>query len=72
MSEPLFTVSNHHTPSCGPAPVVDGDSPGVYYGYFANEHAEQAIYMFDYATGEATVTMGDAGWGSAISALFDL
>jgi hypothetical protein len=62
MRERLFKVSNHHTASCGPTPAVDGDAPGAYHGYFANQHGEQAIYVYDEKTGEATVRMGDAGW----------
>jgi hypothetical protein len=33
-----------------------------YVGYFANEHGEQAIYTYDFETGEATLRMGDSGW----------
>jgi hypothetical protein len=47
MSEFLFKASNHHTASCGPPPTVDGDAPDAYYGYFANEHGEQALYVYD-------------------------
>lgn len=61
---PLFKVANHHTESCGRPPTVDGDAPGAYHGYFANEHGEQAIYTYDPETGEATVRMGDAGWAT--------
>jgi hypothetical protein len=49
---PLFRVSNHHAESCGEPPAVDGDAQGKYVGYFANEHGEQAIYLFDFETGE--------------------
>jgi hypothetical protein len=62
MSEPLFKVTNHHTDSCGEPPGIDGDTPNVYFGYFANQHGEQAIYLYDYSAREATVRMGDAGW----------
>jgi hypothetical protein len=62
MREPLFTVSNHHTPSCGEPPAVDGDAAGAYVGYFANEYGEQAVYTYDHGTGAATIRMGDADW----------
>ncbi len=62
MDEPLFRVSSHHTGRCGEPPAVDGDAPGAYFGYFANEHGEQALYRYDHETGEATLTMGDTGW----------
>ena len=58
----LFNVTNHHVESCGEPPVVDGDAPERYIGYFANQHGEQAIYTYDFATGEATLRMGDTGW----------
>ena len=62
---PIFTVSNHHTTACGEPPAVDGDAAGTYFGYFANEYGEQAIYSYDYETGEATIRMGVAGWHDA-------
>lgn len=58
----LFSVSNHHTGSCGEAPKIDGDQPGKYIGYFVSEHGEQAIYTYDFETGDATLRMGDSGW----------
>jgi hypothetical protein len=62
MPDPLFKVSHHHGASCGQPPAVDGDASEAYHGYFSNEYGEQAIYVYDCATGEATVRMGDAGW----------
>jgi hypothetical protein len=61
---PLFVVFNHHTDRAGRPPSVHGDEPGKYYGYFANEYGEQAIFVYDYETEQASVQMGDAGWGS--------
>lgn len=58
----LFSVSNHHTENCGEPPAIDGDAPGKYVGYFVNEHGEQAIYTYDFKTGEAALKMGDSGW----------
>ena len=65
MREPLFRVSNHHTAACGEPPVLDGDAAGTYFGYFANERGEQAIYTYDPEIGEAILRMGDAGWDEA-------
>lgn len=65
VSRQLLRVSNHHTDECGQPPAVDGDEPGMYYGYFANEYGEQAVFMYHYENGEAFVRMGDAGWGTA-------
>jgi len=67
---PLFVVSNHHTKSAGWLPTVHGDGPGKYYGYFANEYGEQAIFIYDYETQQASVQMGDTGW-SAIHRVID-
>ena len=39
--------------------------PGKYYGYFANQYGEQAVFVYDYQTREASVWMGDTGWGKA-------
>jgi hypothetical protein len=65
VERPLFRVSNHHTDDCGAAPAVDGDERGKYFGYFANPHGEQAVFLYDHQTHEASVWMGDAGWGDA-------
>jgi hypothetical protein len=62
VESPLFKVSNHHTDNCGPAPSVDGDEAGKYYGYFANQFGEQAVFVYDYQTDEASVRMGDTDW----------
>ena len=62
VESPVFKVSNHHTDNCGPAPVVDGDEAGKYYGYFANQFGEQSVFVYDYETDEASVRMGDIGW----------
>jgi hypothetical protein len=58
----LFRISNYQTDSCGQPPTVDGDEPDKYHGYFANRYGEQAVFIYDYDTHEASVRMGDAGW----------
>ena len=66
MSNLLFKASNHHAASCGDPPSdVDGDAAGVYHGYFVNEHGEQAVYVHDFETGEATLRLGDSGWDAS-------
>lgn len=65
LQPPLFRISNHHTDSCGQAPVVDGDEPGKYYGYFANQYGEHSVFIYDYHTQEASVRMGHMGWDDA-------
>jgi hypothetical protein len=58
----LFSVSNHHTAHCGEPPVVNGDDPGVYHGYFENCHGEQFVFVCHRNTAEGTLWAGDAGW----------
>ena len=65
LDSPLFRVSNHHTDQCGQPPAVDGDEPDKYYGYFANQYGEQAVFVYDYQTHEASVWMGGTDWGDA-------
>ena len=65
VESPLFRVSNHHTDDCGPAPALDGDEAGRYYGYFANQYGEQAVFVYDYQTGQASVWLGESGWSQA-------
>ena len=62
---PLFRISNHHTEDCGQPAAIDGDGAGKYFGYFANPYGEQSVFVYDYATCEASVWMGDTGWGKA-------
>ena len=62
---PLFRISNHHTEDCGQPPAIDGDGTGKYVGYFANQYGEQAVFVYDYQTREASVRMGETGWGKA-------
>ena len=59
------TVPRIQAPHCGQPPAVDGDEPGKYYGYFANQYGEQAVFVYDYRTHEASVWMGDTDWGDA-------
>lgn len=61
---PLFSVSNHHAPACGEPPAVDGDAPQSYHGYFENAYGEQAIFIYDCRSREATLRLGDAGWSA--------
>ncbi|MBN2309627.1 MAG: hypothetical protein JXR94_11680 [Candidatus Hydrogenedentes bacterium] len=61
-SEPIFRVSNHHVAGCGRPPAVDGDSPGLYHGYFENRYGEQMLLVYDREKGEGVLWCGDAGW----------
>lgn len=56
----LFRVGNHHPGQT--APQVDGDEKGKYFGYFANEHGEQAVFIYDRETQAGTLRLGDASW----------
>ena len=61
-TSPIFRVGNKHTDSTGEPPRVDGNVRGRYYGYFENEHGEQAIFVYDRETRAGVIWMGDAGW----------
>jgi hypothetical protein len=58
----LFQVTNHHGPSSGIPPQVDDKQPRRYRGYFENEFGEQAIFIYDYDSKQATLRMGDTEW----------
>ena len=58
----LFTVSNHHVADCGQSPMVDGDTPNSYHGYFENVYGEQFIFVYNRDTGQGFLWCGDAGW----------
>jgi hypothetical protein len=60
--EPIFQVGNKHAANCGEPPHVDGNEKGRYYGYFENEHGEQAVFVYDRQTQAGTLWMGDVGW----------
>ena len=62
---PLFCVSNHHGAGCGEPPAVDGDAPNRHHGYFENRHGEQAVFVYEHASGEAALRLGDAGWAES-------
>ncbi len=61
----IFRVSNHHAPSCGRPPSVDGDAEGTYNGYFENRYGEQTLFVYDRSKGEGFLHCGDAGWEHA-------
>ena len=58
--EYLFKVKNHHAPDCGKPPQIDDSVKKQYRGYFENELGEQAIFIYDYFTKRATLTLGDS------------
>ena len=61
-ASPLFSIHNHHSAQCGTPPRIDDCSPSQYLGYFENQHGEQAVFVYDRHCGQATVSLGDAGW----------
>jgi len=64
MSEPLLQIRNHHTVGSGDPPIVSGDNPNVYIGYFENAFGEQWLFTFDRSTNEAVLRGGDIGWNT--------
>jgi len=69
MSEPLLRLRNHHAPSCGDPPIVDGESDFIYIGYFENRFGEQWIFEFDRRNGAAWLRGGDIGWNTKVPVL---
>jgi hypothetical protein len=64
MLKPLLQISNHHTASCGDPPIVDGDDPSLYIGYFENPFGEQWIFTYHRASTKCELRGGDLGWNS--------
>jgi hypothetical protein len=62
MSEPILRIGNHHHPACGDPPIVNGDDPNLYIGYFENSHGEQWILTYHRKTRKGELRGGDAGW----------
>lgn len=62
MSEPLLKICNHHSPTAGDPPIVDGEADHNYIGYFENRYGEQWIFTMDRKTGKAILRGGDVGW----------
>jgi hypothetical protein len=69
MYEPLLTIRNHHSPSCGDPPIVGDEAGDCYVGYFENRYGEQWIFTFDRDTKAAVLRGGDAGWNSGFSVI---
>ena len=61
-TEPIFAITRHHGASCGQPPRIDDAMPNQYCGYFENEHAEQAIFVYDRAKHRGLLYIVDAGW----------
>lgn len=66
---PLFCVRNHHSVECGTPPRIDDYSPSQYLGYFEDQHGEQAVFVYDRDSSQASVYMGDAGWDAPYAVL---
>lgn len=62
----VFTVNNRHVVECGTPPAIDGNMRDRYYGYFENEHGEQAVFVYEYGTEEGTLFLGDLSWEKPI------
>jgi hypothetical protein len=68
MAEPLLTIFNRHTASCGDPPI-ESAQPGDnrYIGYFENMFGEQWIFTYDRAAGRAQLRGGDIGWNTSLT-----
>jgi hypothetical protein len=61
MPDLILKIYNQHSENCGKPPLTTNDD-SQYIGYFANEHGEQWVFVYDYETDQAEVFGGDAGW----------
>lgn len=66
MSEPLRRIRNHHAAACGDPPIIHGDDPAVYIGYFENPHGEQWVFTYHRETKRAELQGGDTGWNKCL------
>ena len=66
MSEPLLSIPNQHAPSCGDPPIIAGDDPDLYVGYFQNAYGEQWLFTFHRQSRTARLRGGDIGWNESI------
>lgn len=62
MSEPLLRINNHHVAACGDPPIVNGDDPDLYIGYFENPDREQWVFTYHRKTRKSELRGGDIGW----------
>lgn len=62
----VFTVNNRHVAQCGRPTGIDGNVRGRYFGYFENEHGEQAVFVYEYGKEEGTLFLGDLNWEKPI------
>ena len=66
MSEPVLRILNKHAATCGDPPILDGDDPNVYTGYFENGFGEQWLFTFHRQSRTAELRGGDIGWNTSI------
>ena len=66
MPEPLLRIMNNHTASCGDPPILAGDDPNQYTGYFENGFGEQWIFAYDRPSQTARLRGGDIGRNESI------
>lgn len=64
MSEPLLRIRNRHAVASGDPPIINGDDPDVYVGYFENPYGEQWVFTYHRKTTQAVLRGGDAGWNN--------
>lgn len=67
MSDPILMIPNHHSSACGDPPIINGDDPAVYIGYFENSYGEQWIFTYDRVASRGELRGGDAGWNAVHS-----
>lgn len=66
--KPLLTLSNRHVAGCGVPPHITSQ-PGQYVGYFENGYGEQTVFIYNRATNEGVLYMGDYNWEKPLEVL---
>lgn len=60
----ILTIHNRHSAKCGEPPQLSNADRSRYFGYFQSEHGDQWLFIYDLASGVATLRCGDADWST--------
>lgn len=64
-NKPLLVVYNNHGSDSGKPPsYASTPHSSQYLGYYANEHGEQWVFVYDYHTERGILRGGDVEWGN--------
>ena len=65
--QPLLTIENCHSEDCGEPPHLTNAGASAYLGYFASEHGDQWLFVYDRAEKRATIRGGDMRWDHPVT-----